>query len=95
MVARRRVMMTGTPLQNDLGELQNLLHFLLPNIFSSETVENARDVLKVGSLGFAARVSSGIGRGRACASTLALDQMGNPPLHDKKIGHRTRARLLS
>ena len=26
-------MMTGTPLQNDLNELQNLLHFLLPTVF--------------------------------------------------------------
>lgn len=31
--SRRRVMMTGTPLQNDLNELQNLLHFLLPMVF--------------------------------------------------------------
>lgn len=45
-VSRRRVMMTGTPLQNDLGELQNLLHFLLPAIFSKETFENVKDVLK-------------------------------------------------
>ncbi|RMZ56744.1 hypothetical protein APUTEX25_002833, partial [Auxenochlorella protothecoides] len=42
-VSRRRVMMTGTPLQNDLGELQNLLHFLLPAIFSKETFENVKD----------------------------------------------------
>eukprot|EP00879_Flechtneria_rotunda_P017507 GHRR01018356.1.p1 GENE.GHRR01018356.1~~GHRR01018356.1.p1 ORF type:complete len:1057 (+),score=419.84 GHRR01018356.1:236-3406(+) len=30
---RGRVMLTGTPLQNDLGELHNLLSFLLPNLF--------------------------------------------------------------
>lgn len=26
-------MLTGTPLQNDLGELHNLLSFLLPSLF--------------------------------------------------------------
>ncbi|WIA09411.1 hypothetical protein OEZ85_008816 [Tetradesmus obliquus] len=30
---RGRVMLTGTPLQNDLGELHNLLSFLLPTLF--------------------------------------------------------------
>lgn len=30
---RGRVMLTGTPLQNDLGELHNLLSFLLPSLF--------------------------------------------------------------
>lgn len=29
-------MLTGTPLQNDLGELQNLLQFLLPDVFREE-----------------------------------------------------------
>ena len=29
-------MLTGTPLQNDLAELQNLLAFLLPSVFSEE-----------------------------------------------------------
>ncbi len=29
-------MLTGTPLQNDLKELQNLLGFLLPDIFHEE-----------------------------------------------------------
>ncbi|EFN58097.1 hypothetical protein CHLNCDRAFT_17545, partial [Chlorella variabilis] len=33
--SRRRIMMTGTPLQNDLAELQNLLHFLLPSVFAA------------------------------------------------------------
>ena len=34
--ARGRVMLTGTPLQNDLGELLNLLVFLLPGLFKGE-----------------------------------------------------------
>ena len=29
-------MLTGTPLQNDLQELQNLLRFLLPDLFKAE-----------------------------------------------------------
>lgn len=38
---QRRVMLTGTPLQNDLGELAGLLQFLLPDIFTSyEELEN-------------------------------------------------------
>jgi ATP-dependent helicase STH1/SNF2 len=34
-MSRHRVLLTGTPLQNDLGELWSLLNFLLPNIFNS------------------------------------------------------------
>ena len=34
--ARGRLMLTGTPLQNDLIELNNLLTFLLPNIFAGQ-----------------------------------------------------------
>ena len=30
---KRRIMLTGTPLQNDLGELRGLLEFLLPDLF--------------------------------------------------------------
>ncbi|EFC47285.1 SWI/SNF-related matrix-associated actin-dependent regulator of chromatin [Naegleria gruberi] len=33
--SRNRVLLTGTPLQNDLKELWALLHFLLPKIFDS------------------------------------------------------------
>ena len=36
MLCKRRIMLTGTPLQNDLKELQNLLGFLLPEIFHEE-----------------------------------------------------------
>jgi SNF2 family DNA or RNA helicase len=32
-------MLTGTPLQNDLGELHNLLSFLLPSLFK-DTADN-------------------------------------------------------
>eukprot|EP01113_Clastostelium_recurvatum_P018618 TRINITY_DN2193_c2_g2_i5.p1 TRINITY_DN2193_c2_g2~~TRINITY_DN2193_c2_g2_i5.p1 ORF type:complete len:1016 (+),score=384.23 TRINITY_DN2193_c2_g2_i5:316-3363(+) len=33
---RHRLLLTGTPLQNDLGELWSLLNFLLPTIFNSQ-----------------------------------------------------------
>lgn len=38
--SRRRIMMTGTPLQNDLVELQNLMHFLLPQVFAAQGFED-------------------------------------------------------
>lgn len=41
-------MLTGTPLQNDLNELQNLLHFLLPSVFASEGFEDMAEMLQVG-----------------------------------------------
>ena len=31
----RRLLLTGTPLQNNLMELWSLMHFLMPNLFSS------------------------------------------------------------
>lgn len=37
-------MLTGTPLQNDLEELQNLLQFLLPDIFSRENINQSADL---------------------------------------------------
>lgn len=37
-------MLTGTPLQNDLGELQNLLAFLLPDLFRAEAALQPGDV---------------------------------------------------
>ena len=35
MDSRYRLLLTGTPLQNNLHELWSLLNFLLPEIFSS------------------------------------------------------------
>lgn len=37
-------MLTGTPLQNDLEELQNLLQFLLPDLFSREDINQCADL---------------------------------------------------
>lgn len=37
-------MLTGTPLQNDLEELQNLLQFLLPDVFSKEELGHTQDL---------------------------------------------------
>lgn len=34
---KSRLLLTGTPLQNDLGEIWSLLHFLMPTIFDSHT----------------------------------------------------------
>lgn len=44
--SRRRIMMTGTPLQNDLIELQNLMHFLLPRVFAAQGFENFANMLQ-------------------------------------------------
>ena len=33
---RRRLLLTGTPLQNDVMELWSLMHFLMPQIFSNQ-----------------------------------------------------------
>ena len=33
--ARHRLLITGTPLQNDLMELWSLMHFLMPHVFTS------------------------------------------------------------
>ena len=35
--AKRRLLLTGTPLQNSLMELWSLLHFLMPSVFHSHT----------------------------------------------------------
>ena len=37
-------MLTGTPLQNDLEELQNLLQFILPDVFSKEEINASADL---------------------------------------------------
>jgi len=41
MQARRRLLLTGTPLQNNLIELMSLLVFLMPDLFVDKT-----DILK-------------------------------------------------
>ena len=33
--SQRRLLITGTPLQNDLMELWSLMHFLMPQVFAS------------------------------------------------------------
>ncbi len=33
--SKRRLLITGTPLQNDLMELWSLMHFLMPHVFAS------------------------------------------------------------
>lgn len=35
MIIHRRLLLTGTPLQNNLMELWSLMHFLMPNVFQS------------------------------------------------------------
>lgn len=32
---KRRLLLTGTPLQNDVMELWSLMHFLMPKVFSN------------------------------------------------------------
>lgn len=39
-----RLLLTGTPLQNNLHELWALLNFLLPEVFSSSEVSNFEHV---------------------------------------------------
>ncbi|XP_028794372.1 protein CHROMATIN REMODELING 19 [Neltuma alba] len=40
--ANQRLMLTGTPLQNDLHELWSLLEFMMPDIFATEDVDLKR-----------------------------------------------------
>ena len=35
--SQRRLLLTGTPLQNSVMELWSLMHFLMPSVFSSHT----------------------------------------------------------
>ncbi|KAK4757931.1 hypothetical protein SAY87_019232 [Trapa incisa] len=45
--AKQRLMLTGTPLQNDLHELWSLLEFMMPDIFASEG-EDLKKLLSAG-----------------------------------------------
>ncbi len=44
MQCKQRIMLTGTPLQNDLQELQNLLGFLLPDVFKDDAATHLANV---------------------------------------------------
>lgn len=44
VLCKQRIMLTGTPLQNDLQELQNLLGFLLPDVFKDDAAAHLADV---------------------------------------------------
>jgi len=50
----RRIMLTGTPLQNDLGELQGLLELLLPGLFEGQELdldlEEGREQVVIGRM---------------------------------------------
>ncbi|XP_075657940.1 protein CHROMATIN REMODELING 19 [Castanea sativa] len=53
--ANQRLMLTGTPLQNDLHELWSLLEFMMPDLFATEDVDlkkllNADDMDLVGRM---------------------------------------------
>jgi SNF2 family DNA or RNA helicase len=40
LVTEHRILLSGTPLQNNIGELFNLLEYLDPNKFNAEMREN-------------------------------------------------------
>ncbi|KAG4208213.1 hypothetical protein ERO13_A03G115900v2 [Gossypium hirsutum] len=53
--AKQRLMLTGTPLQNDLHELWSLLEFMMPDLFATEDVDlkkllNAEDRELIGRM---------------------------------------------
>jgi len=54
--SERRLLLTGTPLQNDLMELWSLMHFLMPKVFEShsefkEWFSNPMNAMVTGEMG--------------------------------------------
>ena len=45
--SQRRLLLTGTPLQNNLMELWSLMHFLMPHVFQSHKDFKVRSLLNV------------------------------------------------
>ncbi|KAI5257177.1 hypothetical protein E4T42_01197 [Aureobasidium subglaciale] len=46
--AEHRLLLTGTPLQNDLREMWALLHWLYPNVFIEKTAEMFKEAFDIG-----------------------------------------------
>ncbi|KAI4720738.1 hypothetical protein E4T48_02919 [Aureobasidium sp. EXF-10727] len=46
--AEHRLLLTGTPLQNDLREMWALLHWLYPNVFIDKTADLFKDAFDIG-----------------------------------------------
>jgi hypothetical protein len=45
--SKRRLLITGTPLQNDLMELWSLMHFLMPHVAGGVLIIRARPTLNL------------------------------------------------
>uniref|UniRef100_A0ACD5UUC2 Uncharacterized protein n=1 Tax=Avena sativa TaxID=4498 RepID=A0ACD5UUC2_AVESA len=58
--ARQRLMLTGTPLQNDLHELWSLLEFMMPDIFATGDVD-LKKLLNAEDLELISRIKSILG----------------------------------
>ncbi|XP_021727935.1 protein CHROMATIN REMODELING 19-like [Chenopodium quinoa] len=58
--AKQRLMLTGTPLQNDLHELWSLLEFMLPDLFATENVD-LKKLLSADDYDLIARMKSILG----------------------------------
>ncbi|XP_010680043.3 protein CHROMATIN REMODELING 19 [Beta vulgaris subsp. vulgaris] len=58
--AKQRLMLTGTPLQNDLHELWSLLEFMLPDLFVTEDVD-LKKLLKADDYDLITRMKSILG----------------------------------
>lgn len=58
--ARQRLMLTGTPLQNDLHELWSLLEFMMPDIFATGDID-LKKLLNAEDRGLISRIKSILG----------------------------------